>query len=170
MTDYRIVVTFERPYSTCQQDFDVRGNNIDYRHKDSCSVGGAITQKPGLVYPTVDNLFVRIEDALNTPQCGPNGCVCDGPIEMTTTYDATYGYPLEIVYTLRTDLRTRDLQYWLALLDGSLANCPVITYGGQTIRVTSLEPLKPLVQQLAEATKEPLLGDGANEKPKTRPR
>lgn len=171
MPDYRIVVTFERPYSTCQQDFDVRGDEIAYKHKDSCSVGGAITSRPGMVYPTVDNLFARIEDGLKNPQCGPNGCICDGPIEMMATYDADRGYPLEIVYTLRQDLRTRDLQYWLALLDGTLANCPAVTYIGQTIRVTSLEPLEPLANQLAaEATKEPLLNDGADEKPKVVPR
>lgn len=167
ITDYHIVVTFERPYNSCQQDFDVRGTDISYKHKDSCSVGGAVIGRPGIAYPTVDNLFTRIETSLTTPQCGPNGCLCDGPIEVTASYDAELGYPLEIIYTLRQDLRTRDLQYWLALLDGSLANCPQVTYLGQTIRVTSLEPLEPLAEQLAEATKEPLLGDGTNEKPKT---
>lgn len=170
ITDYRIVVTFERPYTTCQQDFDVRGTDINYKHKDTCSVGAAVIVRPAAVYPTVENLFARIEDSLTTPQCGPNGCICDGPIEVTASYDADHGYPLEIVYTLRQDLRTRDLQYWLALLDGTLATCPQVTYIGQTIRVTSLEPLDPLAEQLsAEATKEPLLEDGANGKPKTLP-
>ena len=165
MTDYRILVTFDRPYNTCQQDFEVRGVDIGYKYQDSCSVGSAVVGHPAAVYPTVDNLFVRIEDSLTMPQCGPNGCICDGPIEVTASYDTQYGYPLEIVYTLRQDLRTRDLQYWLALLDGSLATCPQVTYLGQTIRVKSLEPLQPLAEQLAESTKEPLLNDGANGKP-----
>src|SRR3978361_1073614 len=40
ITDYRITVEFQRPYSSCQQDFEVRGSNIGYKNKDSCSVGG----------------------------------------------------------------------------------------------------------------------------------
>lgn len=170
ITDYRIAVTFERPYASCQQNFDVRGAEISRKHKDSCSVGGAITSKPGMVWPTVNNLFARIEDGLKNPQCGPNGCVCDGPVEMTVTYDPERGYPLEIVYTLRQDLRRRDIQYWLAMLDGTLANCPPVTYIGQTIRVTSLETLAPLVEALTEeATKEPHIDEGAAAKPETTP-
>ncbi len=167
--NYRIVVTFERPYNTCQQDFEVRGTDIGYKHKDSCSVGSAVAGKPAMNWPTVANLFARVEDGLKNPQCGSNGCVCDGPIEMLVTYDPERGYPRQIVYTLRQDLRTRDLQYWLALLGGSLANCPPVTYVGQTISVTSLEALAPLVEQLADPTKEPLISDGEAAKPEATP-
>ena len=102
---------------------------------------------------------LALERREKNPQCGPNGCICDGPIVMDVIYDPEHGYPKQITYTLRQDLRSRDLQYWLALLDGSLANCPQVTYIGQTIRVTSLEALPPLVEQLSEATPEISIGE-----------
>jgi hypothetical protein len=80
-------------------------------------------------------------------------------------YDAERGYPQQIAYTLRPDLRSRDLQYWLAMLNGTLANCPPVTYIGQTIRVTDFEVLTPLVEQLTEAT--PEVGVGHPAKPDT---
>ncbi len=165
--DYRIVVEFQRPYLTCQQDFEVRGTDIGYKHKDTCSMGGAITGSRSTNWPTVANLFARIEDSQTNPQCGPNGCICDGPIETEVIYDPERGYPQQITYTLRQDLRSRNLEYWVALLNGSLANCPQVTYIGQTIRVTALEALPPLVEQLNEAT--PEIGLGDSNKPEATP-
>src|SRR5689334_21927360 len=60
ITDYHIVVEFQRPYASCQQDFEVRSGNVGVKHKDSCSFGGAITSKPSTNWPTVENLFERI--------------------------------------------------------------------------------------------------------------
>ncbi len=159
ITDYRIVVEYKRPYSTCLQDFDVRRTTISHKHKDTCRIGGAVTGNRSTTWPTVADLFDRIENGQNSPQCGPNGCICDGPIEMTVTYDPQYGYPTQINYTLRQDLRNRDLGYWLAMLDGSLANCPQVTYIGQTLSVTSVTPLPPLVESLTEATPEVGVGN-----------
>jgi len=167
ITDYRIAVEYKRPYLTCLQDFEVRGVNIGYKHKDTCNMGSAVTGNRSPTWPTVANLFDRVENGLKSPQCGPNGCICDGPIEMTVTYEPQYGYPQQITYTLRQDLRTRDLGYWLAMLNGSLANCPQVTYVGQTISVTSLTPLPPLVENLAEAT--PEVGVGNPVKPELTP-
>ena len=84
---------------------------------------------------------------------------------MDVVYDPEHGYPQQITYTLRQDLRSRDLDYWLAFLNGSLANCPQVTYVGQTIRVISLEALPPLVEQLTEST--PEIGIGDPTKPET---
>lgn len=167
ITDYRIVVEYQRAYLTCQQDFEVRGATIGYKHTDSCNIGGAITGNRSSTWPTVEHLFNRIEAGQNKPQCGPNGCICDGPIEMTVAYDPQRGYPTQITYTLRQDLRSRDLSYWLAVLDGSLANCPQVTYIGQTIRITSLTQLPLLVDSLAEAT--PEVGVGEPSKPEITP-
>src|SRR4051812_48281240 len=62
ISDYRIVVEFQRPYSSCQQDFEVRGSNISHKYKDSCYVGPAVT-RPRVDWPTVANLFARVENA-----------------------------------------------------------------------------------------------------------
>ena len=167
ITDYRITVEFQRPYLTCQQDFEVRSETISHKYKDTCSMGGAVTGSRNTGWPTVANLFARIEDAQANPQCGPNGCICDGPIEMQAIYDPERGYPQQISYTLRQDLRSRNLEYWLAMLNGTLANCPQVTYIGQTIAVKSLNPLPPLVEQLSEST--PELNIGAPTKPEATP-
>src|SRR4051812_23042644 len=45
ISDYRITVEYQRPYSSCQQDFEVRGTTIGYKHKDSCNIG-PVTGKP----------------------------------------------------------------------------------------------------------------------------
>lgn len=166
ITDYRIVVDFQRPYLSCLQDFEVRGVDIGYKYKDTCNLGVTVL-RPNTLFPAVANLFARIEDAQKNPQCGPNGCVCDGPIEWAVTYDSTLGYPLQITTTLRQDLRTRDLQYWIAMLDGSLAACPPVTFIGETIAVKSLEVLPPLVEQFNEAT--PEIGIGNPIKPESTP-
>ena len=84
---------------------------------------------------------------------------------LDVVYDSQRGYPLQIAYTLRPDLRSRDLQYWLAMLDGTLTNCPPVTYIGQTIRVTNLDALPPLAERLTEAT--PEIGVGNPAKPET---
>ena len=159
ITDYRITVEFQYPYSSCKKDFEVRGSSISYKYKDTCRFGGAITPNRNNDWPTIDVLFSRIEDSLKNPQCGPNGCVCDGPIELGAVYDPERGYPQQITSTLRQDLRSRDLQYWLAVLNGSLANCPPVNYIGQTIRITAFEALPPLVEQLTESTPEISIGD-----------
>ena len=159
ITDYRIVVEFPRPFLTCKQDFEVRGTNVSHKFKDTCTMGSAVTGTRSTIWPTVATLFNQIEESQKNQLCGPNGCVCDGPIVTDVVYDPERGYPQKITYTLRQDLRSRDPQYWLAMIDGSLANCPQVTYVGQTIRVTSLEAVPPLVEQLAESTPEIGVGD-----------
>jgi hypothetical protein len=140
--DYRIVVFWDRELLDCEQDFEVRGGAVSYRHKDTCNMGpGAVGRTPTL--PTVDVLFGRVETALNEPVCGQNGCICDGPIETQVEYDAARGYPARIQTVLRADWRWRDPAFWLAGLRGDLAACSPTVFIGQTIRVLSLEPLTP---------------------------
>lgn len=140
--DYRIVVVWDRELLDCEQDFEVRGGAVSYRHKDTCNIGpGAVGRTPAL--PTVAFLFERVETALNEPVCGQNGCICDGPIETQVDYDPARGYPARIQTVLRPDWRWRDPAFWLAGVRGDLAACPPTVFIGQTIQVSSLEPLKP---------------------------
>lgn len=140
--DYRIVVFWDRELLDCEQDFEVRGGGVSYRHKDTCAVGpGAVGRTPAL--PTVMYLFEQAERGLNEQVCGQNGCICDGPIEIQVDYDPTLGYPTRIQTVLRPDWRWRDPAFWLAGLRGELAACPPIVFVGQTIRVASFEVLKP---------------------------
>ncbi len=167
ITDYRMVIEYKRPYFNCQIDFDVRGTTVSHKNKDTCRMGSAVTGNRTTTLPTVEGLFKQLEAEQQGSLCGPNGCICDGPIEMSVVYDPERGFPTQITYTLRQDLRNRNPGYWLAMLDGSLANCPQVTYIGQTIRVTLLEPIPPLVDSLTEAT--PEVGVGQASKPQLTP-
>jgi hypothetical protein len=150
--DYRIVVFWDRELLDCEQDFEVRGSLVSYRHKDTCNIGSpAVGRTPTL--PTVDVLFGQVEAALNEPACGQNGCICDGPIEMQVEYDPARGYPARIQTVLRPDWRWRDPAFWLAGVRGDLAACSPTVFIGQTIRVLSLEPLKP--QESDKSEKQP---------------
>ncbi|MBA3873237.1 MAG: hypothetical protein H0X30_29230 [Anaerolineae bacterium] len=163
ISDYRITIEFQRPYSSCQLDFEVRGTNIGYKHKDSCNIGPVTGKpKPDTNWPTVANLFAQIENVQKNQECGSNGCVCDGPIDLDVTYDPERGYPQKLAYALNQNSRPHDP---LSLLNGSLANCPQVTYIGQTIHITKLEALPPLVEQLSEST--PEVGVGKPDKEQT---
>ncbi|MBL8153560.1 MAG: hypothetical protein JNM70_05190 [Anaerolineae bacterium] len=140
--DYRIVVFWDRELLDCEQDFEVRGGAVSYRHKDTCTIGpGAVGRTPSL--PTVEFLFERVETTLHEPICGQNGCICDGPIETQVEYDPARGYPARIQTVLRPDWRWRDPAFWLAGVRGDLAACSPTVFIGQTIQVISLEPLQP---------------------------
>ena len=139
ISDYRIVVEYKRPFNTCQQDFKVQGDAIGFRYADTCTLGAAAIDGNEDTLPTVARLFTQLEADLKTAQCGQNGCVCDGPVQISVTYDPQRGYPQHITYELRPDLRWRYLEYWLAQVNGTLAQCPPTAYVGQTITVLSLE-------------------------------
>ncbi len=149
ITDYRIEVEYSVPFFSCQQDIEVRDDAVDYKHRDSCAV--SVTQK-SLDF-TVSALFQRIEDSINNPACGPNGCACDGPIAVEVTYHPEQGYPQQIVYQLQPNRRWFYAEYWQALLSGALQQCPPTTYIGETITVQSLTPLPP--QPTATPKKQP---------------
>jgi len=149
---YRIVVQYQIPLYQCQQDFEVRGEQITYRYKDECQVtpvaGSHSSQFEPLI---VSNLFQRVEDTITNPVCGPNGCACDGPIGADVVYDPKRGFPQQITYRTVPELRWRYLDYWRALLSGG-SSCPVpnpkntlstSSSTGQSITVVSLTPLKP---------------------------
>jgi hypothetical protein len=148
-SDYRIVVKYALPLYDCVQDFEVRGGEIAYRHKDECSLTPVAGNNNGLFEPLiVPALFQRIDETLNTPVCGPNGCLCDGPLGVEVSYNGPLGYPQQITYRLMPDARWRYPDYWLVRFTGSL-NCPTTGkntlggYAGPVITVTSLTSLKP---------------------------
>ena len=62
---------------------------------------------------SVTDLFRRIEKIRQDTPCGPNGCGCDGPVEVRVEFDQTLGYPTIIEQTLRPDLRWRYFDYWV---------------------------------------------------------
>lgn len=143
---YRIAVKYEVPLYQCEQDFEVRDGAVSYRHEDGCSVSPVNGAQGGLSEPMmISKLFRDIEDTLENPTCGPQGCLCDGPLGADVIYNAERGYPEKIVYRLMPDVRWRDPNFWIAQLTGKLS-CLSSGKGSagteQTITVTALTPLK----------------------------
>lgn len=141
--DYRIVVAYSVPLYECVQDFEVRGGKVSYRHRDECPTNPVAGATGGLAsLYTVQRLFERIEETLRGPSCGPNGCLCDGPIQLEVAYHPQSGYPQRISWTLGQGQRWRYIDFWLAQLSGRV-QCPPLTYLGETITVLSLDALPP---------------------------
>jgi hypothetical protein len=157
-TDYRIVVEYAQPYFVCFMDFEVRAEKVTYAHQDTCNFGFNTSANPNnrsLSWPTVRNLFAQIEREQSAPRCGPNGCACDGPIEVTVTYDPTLGHATDLVYRLRPELRWQYPEFWDALINNTLQDCPRSQYVGQRIRVlsiTALPPITPTPHESPQAT------------------
>ncbi len=154
ITAYRIAVQYQIPLYECQQDFDVRDEQVAYRYKDECQVTPVAGSFTGQFEPLiVSDLFQRIEDTFTNPDCGPNGCACDGPIGVDVVYDSKYGFPQKLTYRIVPELRWRYLDYWRALLSGASAcpapnpkttlSTPTASTPLQTITVISFKPLKP---------------------------
>ena len=62
---------------------------------------------------SVTGLFERIEKLGDGARCGPNGCGCDGPLEVLAAYDPALGYPTLIEQQLRPDERWHYFDYWV---------------------------------------------------------
>ncbi len=149
--DYRIVAKYEIPFFDCQQDLEVRDEEITYRYEDGC--GGGNAPFDALI---VSNLFKRIEANATNPACGANGCACDGPIGIDVIYDPERGYPQQLIYRTMPELRWHYLEYWQAQFSGNPV-CPLsaknaLPPSSETITVLSLKPLKPAKTELGIGT------------------
>ncbi len=145
-SDYRIIVKYELPLYSCEQDLEIRNGELDYRNQDSCRMTPIVGSNQGIMEMlTVAGLFARVEGAITAPECGPNGCVCDGPVTADVIYEPEMGYPQQIVYRLAPENRWRYIEFWTAQVSGA-PPCPPASYIGQHIEVISLNPLKPKVE------------------------
>lgn len=107
------------------------------------SVVTSQTDPPGGAFcaiMSVTGLFERIDTLVSGPRCGPNGCGCDGPLEVAATYDPALGYPLTIDQQLHPEQRWRYFDYWVHNSIGG--GCTLIGYSGTLIEVQSLTPLQ----------------------------
>lgn len=139
---YRLALEVESPFLTCQQDYEVQGDEVVYIHTDECRFG--VSALSAAEPPTIDDLFDQLAADSAQTLCGENGCVCDGPVSVSAEYEPTLGYPVRIFYQLRQDWRWRDPAFWAAWLTGALADCPPVGDPGRSIRVVSLTPLPGL--------------------------
>ena len=98
-THYQLVFENHHPWATCRYDVEVRDEQV---------VSAVVTPShlcdhlPGATTATITGMFDRLSAA--DGQCGPNGCACDGQIEVEAIYDERLGYP----HSARTHLRQAD--------------------------------------------------------------
>lgn len=86
---------------------------------------------------SVSELFDAIEQI---PECGPNGCGCDGPIETIVEYDTELGYPKRVETVLNRDARVRYPIYWLKRIPPFSA-CTDAGFSPTEIEIITLNPL-----------------------------
>jgi hypothetical protein len=129
-TSYRLVTEHVVGIAPCQQDAQVAGERVVSVFRNTC----------GRSAVTITNLFLDIErlDMTIGGRCGPNGCACDGPIDVDVTYDRTLGYPRQLTVRSKPERRWLYLDYWRALVSGSA--CRQVGFDGPTINVLSVEP------------------------------
>lgn len=84
---------------------------------------------------SVSGLFKRIDTLGQGPLCGPNGCGCDGPLEVRAVYDTQLGYPLRVDQQLRPDERWRYFEYWVHNSVGG--GCTAVGFVGTRIEVSA---------------------------------
>ena len=122
----------------CQYDAQVQDERV-VKQTITDSENGKFPQACDGFTPTVTSLFQMVRVNTETPQCGPNGCQCDGRIRVQVTYDAQLGYPVHVKTSLPTGVRWFDPFYWKSL--SRRGECTAIGYRGPTITVRSLIPM-----------------------------
>jgi hypothetical protein len=128
---YRLVTEHTGGLAVCRQEVEVLDERVVARFVNTCPRSPL----------TVGQLFLEIERYNLTigGQCGPNGCACDGPIEVDVTYDRRLGYPRRIEVRSKPERRWLYLEYWRRLVSGG--GCTLIGFSGPTIEVVALTPL-----------------------------
>jgi hypothetical protein len=89
---------------------------------------------------TVEQLFELIDRVPPQPvDCGPNGCVCDGPIVTEARFHPELGYPLLIGSRVAPEFRSHYPEFWLQ----PVRFCTMMGWGHPLpLRVESLTPLR----------------------------
>lgn len=148
---YRMVVetnsTFSEP---CRQEVEIQNEKvINAVHNCKSPIPSG---EESIV--TIANLFNQLETHTSKPECGPNGCACDGVINADIIYDQQLGYPRQIEVKLK---RLSLVELWLhpqgrreaiGMLRGG--PCTLIGLGERKVKVLSLEPFRA-VQKTSES-------------------
>jgi hypothetical protein len=115
----------------CEQQIEVNGD-ITIVMRDTCS------HYLQFDMPYIFNLIEeRIEWYRLYPRCGPNGCECDGPVNIDVEYDPKFGYPRAVKERPFAEYRTQP-----ALQDGEgESDCGEQEYKGLELKVFYVKPL-----------------------------
>jgi hypothetical protein len=128
---YRLVTELFGGMRACRQDVEILNERVVQVFENTCPRSAV----------TVTNLFLEIDrfELIVGGRCGPNGCECDGSIEVDASFDPALGYPKAFHVRSRPAERWRYLSYWRRLASG--AACPRAGFDGPAVEVVALTPL-----------------------------
>jgi hypothetical protein len=133
---YRMTVEMRIPNSTggsyCEQQIEVRDSKATLL-SDTCGDG---------IVRDVNYWFEFIAERqtyyAEHPTCGPNGCQCDGPINVDVTYHIWRGYPMIVRERPFPEYRDRTIGQQLL---GISPICTAMGFERVTMVITSFVPL-----------------------------
>ncbi|MBD2338584.1 hypothetical protein H6G64_16540 [Calothrix sp. FACHB-156] len=131
ISHYRLTINYSS-HNNCQQEIEIKNEKVIAVKQNNCSTIPA---------QTISELFQQIQASEDGTKCGPNGCACDGPVDIHTKYDAQYGYPYQLEMELASNKRWQYLDYWRNQMQG--LPCTMIGFINQKITVTNFTPIQP---------------------------
>jgi Family of unknown function (DUF6174) len=124
---YRLNINYS--HINCQQQVEIKDEKVIGVRQNTCST---------ILPQTVTQLFQQIELFADSKKCGPNGCVCDGPIGVNAIYDTQFGYPRQIEISLKPEKRWLYPEYWKSAF--TVRACTLVGFVDQKITV-SISPI-----------------------------
>ncbi|MDZ7963211.1 MAG: DUF6174 domain-containing protein [Aulosira sp. DedQUE10] len=130
VSHYRLTLHYSSFHDNCQQEVEIKDEKVIAVKQNTC---------PTIPAQTITELFEQIESSADGTKCGPNGCACDGPVDVNATYDAQYGYPLQLEMELAPNKRWLYLDYWRNQVQG--LPCTMIGFINQKITISKFTPI-----------------------------
>jgi hypothetical protein len=119
-------------FPICQQQVEVKDETIVRVLSNTCE-SGDISGEP----LTISQIFALFRADAIDRTCGPNGCSCDGIIQVDATYDPIVGYPRWIETKLVPDWL--NVSYWQVHLTGGA--CTLIGLRNSRVAIVAFESL-----------------------------
>jgi len=113
---YRLRLTQNTNRGACDQEMLTQvGQATPLRN--SCG------QPANWTVPRLFNWIAELERNQSSCYPDPSMCACRGSTTTTVRYDATLGFPREIVYEWRKQPNPTNVDYWRSLFDRSFPGC-----------------------------------------------
>jgi hypothetical protein len=126
---YRMIVDRYHTALDCRQEI-VHQDHVSTLVEDTCNDG--VVRDINYLF---DHVETRITHYAANPTCGPNGCDCDGPINIEVDYHIRYGYPMIIREHVFPEYRDRTQD-----IPGQLHTCTAMGFAGERLYLTAFIP------------------------------
>ncbi|HEY9636178.1 MAG TPA: DUF6174 domain-containing protein [Coleofasciculaceae cyanobacterium] len=130
VSHYRLSLKSSSPVD-CQQEVEIQNEKVTVVRKNTCSTLPAMTVK---------DLFNKVASLADGKQCGPNGCACDGRLDVDAIYDPQFGYPRQLEIRLKPKNSWLDFDSWNGIFTGKA--CTAIGFVEQKITVIGFSPIE----------------------------